>query len=287
MHITYVIVFFVFGCTVGSFLNVVVYRLPKPDMSIVRPASHCPICLTPIRWFDNIPVLSYTLLGQLCRTCKSYIPLRYPLVELLTGIAFGYVAWFSLPANSLPVATELLVAVARCGFAAALIAVTFIDIDLRIIPEEITFPAMVLMPALALALPDLHRDFTALHFGARLNAFFASGIGMLVGMGLIGGIRILGRVMFRKEAMGMGDVMLMGLIGGMVGWDGSVAAVVLASFGGMVYGLINLAVTRDRYMPFGPFLALGAFFAAVHKIEILKFVTHTYPDWFFKTFMQH
>ncbi|MFC1587612.1 prepilin peptidase [Planctomycetota bacterium] len=293
--------FFLFGLCVGSFLNVVIYRLPKTGMSIIRPGSHCPICLEHIRWYDNIPLLSYCLLGQCCRICKSYISMRYPLVELLTGLVFGYVAWFGLGISGPGVfeVSGLFESVVKCSFAAALIAVTFIDIDLRIIPDEISWGGMAAAVLLSIAVPSIHAGFSIDpvlgmlpwkmqlgDYGPRVSSFFASVFGIIVGMGLVGGIRILGRLLFRKEAMGMGDVKLMGLIGGIAGWDGVIATVVIASFAGMVFGIANLVVNRDKYMPFGPFLAIGAFFVAVHKTAMIGFITRTYPDWFFNTFFK-
>src|SRR2546426_2491754 len=143
----------VFGACIGSFLNVCIWRLPRPGLSIFFPRrSHCPACGTSLAWYDNIPILSWLILGARCRSCKWPISSRYPLVEALTAILFGVTAYRYLPAETGQWGEFLAVS----ALAAALIVASLIDIDLRIIPDEITLPGMVALPILGLLIPELH-----------------------------------------------------------------------------------------------------------------------------------
>lgn len=283
-----IVYMFALGLFIGSFLNVVIYRLPREGMSVVRPRSHCPNCLSWIAWYDNIPLLSYALLMQKCRHCRDYIPLRYPGVELLTGCLFGVIAWLSVrgahPAtwHELP---WLYLAVA-CAFTANLIAISFIDIDLRIIPNELTYGGILLSPLASLLAPQLHANFPLQQPMSWLplsmplqKALFGSCCGIVIGAALILAIAEIGRLIFRKDAMGMGDVKLMALIGGITGWDGVLVTMALASVIGSVVGIARKLRTRDSYLPFGPFLAVAALLALLFKPQIWHWMTVRYPLW--------
>src|SRR5688572_9585573 len=164
----WVVVAFTFGLIVGSFLNVVIHRLPR-DESIVHPSSHCPLCQTPVRWYDNVPLLSYLWLRGRCRGCSAPISLRYPLVELLTGFLFAAVA---LRFGPVPMT------VVGCAFAAALVATAAIDFDHQIIPDEIS------LGGLAVALVAV--PVTSWLGGTPLDAAIArSALGALVGGGAL------------------------------------------------------------------------------------------------------
>jgi len=231
---------FLFGLVVGSFLNVVIWRLPRGE-NLSRPRSACPGCGTPIAWFDNIPVLSWILLGAKCRGCKTSIRWRYPGVELLTGVLF-FLAWQSLGDD---LSTAIIVAL----FLAALVAISFIDLDHRIIPDAISKPGMVLFLAVA--------PFNGLHAAANwidggkpaLNALLNAGAGIAVGVGTILLIRSVGSWILKKEAMGLGDVKLLGLIGAVVGPLPCLYALALACLGGAIIGGVMFAIGRGRPMP--------------------------------------
>jgi len=285
-----IVYIFLMGLCVGSFLNVVIFRMPRMGLSIVRPRSYCPNCLTALAWYDNIPIFSYWMLAQKCRYCRDYIPLRYPMVELLTGVLFGLITYLILkreetwPIGLTDVNWSLLIV--YLAFTATLVAVSFIDIDLRIIPNELSVGGMLLAPLFSLWVVELHRDFPMHDLVAWLplslvyqKALFGSCIGIVVGAALILSISIFGALLFRKEAMGMGDVKLMGFIGGILGWDGVMVTLILACIMGSVIGIARKIMTRDSYLPFGPFLAVGAVLTMMFKNEIWYWFTKTYPQW--------
>jgi len=269
---------FALGAITGSFLNVCIHRLPRGFL-LHRPPSHCPFCNQPIRWYDNVPILSYLLLGRRCRFCGVRISPRYALVEALTGLLFAYVTW--------RLAGGARVDYARLGvyaaLAAALVAVSFVDIEFRIIPEEISVPGMWLAPLASLLWPSLHElgePFVVQPLAAlvgatplanpRACALLASLVGMGVGAGVIWVLGVVGRALFRKEAMGFGDVKLMAMVGGILGWKLAVMAIVLAAFAGSAVGLVMLLWTRDTRVPFGPYLSLGSFVAMLHAGDIAR-----------------
>lgn len=229
-----------FGLVVGSFLNVVIWRLPRGE-NLSRPRSACPGCGKLIAWYDNIPVLSWIVLGAKCRGCKTPIRWRYPGVELLTGILF-FLAWRSLGPDLASVGIVAL-------FLAALVAISFIDLDHRIIPDAISKPGMIVF---LLAAP-----FSALHASAvwvdgakpAFNALLNAGIGIAVGMLTILLIRGVGSWILKKEAMGLGDVKLLGLIGAVVGPLPCLYALALACLGGALIGGVMFAIGRRRPMP--------------------------------------
>jgi len=266
---------FVVGAVTGSFLNVCIHRLPRGFL-LHTPRSHCPFCNEPIRWHDNIPVVSYLLLGRRCRYCGVRISPRYALVEVLTGALFAYVAWRTACGAEADYARLGVYS----GLAAALVAASFVDLEFRIIPDEISLPGAVLAPVVSLLLPSLHdlRDpifvvplARALGTGSpHVSALIASLVGMVLGAGVIWALRVIGRALFRKEAMGLGDVKLMAFVGGLLGWKLALLAIVLASFIGAAVGLVVLAVTRERRIPFGPYLSAGSLVAALHAGDVAR-----------------
>lgn len=217
---------FLFGACVGSFLNVVIYRVPKQE-SIVSPGSHCG-CGQPIRWFDNIPILSWIALRGRARCCGRAFSVRYPFVELLTALLFT-ACWLIFPP---------LVAVCGWIFLSCLIAATFIDLDHMIIPDVFTIGLAVLGVLLSFAVPALHGINGDLFMLDSLRSGVVSVQGTLIGSGLVLWIALLAEVVLRKEAMGFGDVKFVGAIGAFCGWQGAVFAV----FGGAVVGTVWFAV---------------------------------------------
>ncbi|MBT8339666.1 MAG: A24 family peptidase [Desulfatitalea sp.] len=228
---------FIVGICVGSFLNVCIFRLPS-GRSIVKPPSACPKCGTGIRWYDNIPVVSYILLGGKCRNCRARVSLRYPTVELLTGLS-ALVLWLQFGAQW----HTLIYFV----FIAALLAITFIDIDHQIIPDEISLPGIPIGFALSFLNPNL--------------TWSQSLIGIVVGAGALYGVIWCYYLATGRQGMGFGDVKLLGMIGAFIGWQGVLFTIMASSFIGTLVGLAEMIRTRQGMrlkIPFGPFLAIGA-----------------------------
>ena len=230
------------GLMIGSFLNVVIWRLPRGE-NLSRPGSHCPGCNKPIRWFDNLPVLSWLLLRGRCRRCKTGIAIRYPMVELLTGALF-FLAWHQHGAH---IATAAAVGIVL----AALVSITFIDLDHKIIPDKITKPGMVLGVASAPFLRLYDERVSSPFFDAAphaVNALAWAFFGLLVGGGIVWGIRILGSWILKKEAMGFGDVKLLAFVGAFVGAVDSLFTLVLGCMAGALLGGIAFFIGRRRPM---------------------------------------
>ena len=219
---------FLCGACVGSFLNVVIYRVPKEE-SIVTPGSHCG-CGTPIKWHDNIPILSWIMLRGRARCCGRKFSVRYPFVELLTAVLFT-VCWLKFSP-----------AVAVCGwlFVSCLIAATFIDLDHMIIPDVFTIGLGVVGVLLSTCVPALHRQHGDYYFVDSLHAMVVSLQGLLIGSGIVLWIALLAEVVLKKDAMGFGDVKFVGAIGAFCGWQGAVFAL----FGGAVVGTLWFFVAK-------------------------------------------
>ena len=240
---------FLFGLFIGSFLNVCICRIPE-GASIVRPPSNCPCCKTPIRFYDNIPVLSYLLLLGKCRSCEARISIRYPMVEILTGIFAGLcVLKFGLtPA-----------AVITFVFIASLIVVTFIDIDHRIIPDVISLPGIGVFFAASFILPGI----------SPVDSI----IGILAGGGSLFLVAWGYYLITGKEGMGGGDIKLLGMIGAVVGWQGIILTIFAASLTGTIIGMTMMLISGKNMklaVPFGPFLALGAVIHVFYGPELIQ-----------------
>ena len=216
----------VLGAMVGSFLNVCIYRIPA-DKSIVFPGSHC-ACGKPIAWFDNIPILSWFILRGRARCCGRPYSFRYAFVEALTGALF-LACWLLFPP-----------AKAACGWVlvSALVAATFIDLDHFIIPDRFTIGLGVVGVMLAIIAPSLHDRVAEMPLLASLRSGGDAILGMLIGAGLVVCIAVLAEAALKKEAMGFGDVKLVGAIGAFTGWQGAVFTV----FGGAVVGTVWVAL---------------------------------------------
>jgi leader peptidase (prepilin peptidase)/N-methyltransferase len=272
------LVVFVFGACIGSFLNVVIYRVPA-EKSIVTPGSHCG-CGQPIAWYDNLPVLSWLILRGRARCCGRRFSFRYPAIELLTALLFLACWLLFSPAKAL------------CGmfFLSALVCATFIDLDHMIIPDAFTIGLGVAGVMLSFLVPGLHDQHHSLFIVASLHSGITSLIGLLVGSGLVLWIALLAEAVLKKEAMGFGDVKFVGAIGAFTGWPGAVFAV----FGGALVGTvwIGLALAWKKllgkntpaapraetpdgqpaeiglgvHVPFGPMLAIAGalYFLALH-----------------------
>ncbi|MBN2381469.1 prepilin peptidase [bacterium] len=245
MQLYWTMVFFVFGLVVGSFVNVIIYRWPRQE-SIIWPASHCPHCLSPIRVMDNIPVISYLVLRGRCRHCHNRISPIYPIVELL--VAFCFMAVVLKFGFSLVLIPVLL-------FVSALIAVSFIDLHVQLIPDRITFPLIVL----GLLGSGLQSLIGKIEFWPI--TFIPALIGCATGMFILLAILFSYKLIMGVEGMGMGDVKLLGLIGLYLGWHKVILTLILASFVGTIIAVPVFLIkgkTRSEKIPFGPFLSIAA-----------------------------
>ena len=229
----------VLGLIVGSFLNVCIFRLPR-GTSVVWPASACGSCKRELRWFENIPVVSWLVLGARCARCKAPIPIQYPLVEAITATLFVVVAAVT------PVGPLL---AARLIFVCALIVLFAIDLEHQILPNVITLPGIAVGLAFALLGPPGWR---------------ASVLGVLLGGGVLWAIAAGYYAVRHEDGLGMGDVKMLAMIGAFLGWQAVLLTLVLASLAGAVIGLAMIAAQRGtmKYaLPFGTFLAVGALVA--------------------------
>lgn len=231
---------FVFGTVVGSFLNVCIARIPA-GKSVVYPPSACPQCGARIRPWDNVPLLSFLWLRGRCRDCGTPISWRYPLVEVLTGALFATNLWmFGLTPW----------AAVACAFTAALVVISFIDLDHQIIPDVISLPGVVV--GLVLAVPG---------WGPSLVERI---LGMLLGGGLLWAVAVLYEWARNREGMGGGDIKLLAMIGAFLGWRGVLVTLLVGSLLGASVGGLRIALRRAEAgvpIPFGPFLAVGAIVA--------------------------
>ena len=251
---------FALGAIVGSFLNVCIVRLPH-EKSIVRPGSHCVHCQKLIPWYDNIPLVSYWILRGRCRFCHKKISFRYFVVELTTAIIF---LWFYLYFGKTMVLIPYFVLVS------GLIAATFIDLEHRIIPDEISVGGMVVGLILSILFPHLHE--TSSWFVSLSRSFW----GLLVGGGSIYLMGLLGDFLFKKESMGGGDVKLLAMIGSFLGWPMTLLAFFVAPFFGAIVGIVVKLRTRESLIAYGPFLSLGALVSLFWGKEILGWIFYHY-----------
>lgn len=258
VQIAVIICLFALGAVIGSFLNVCIYRLPEGG-SLWWPGSHCPQCKHPIRWYDNVPIVSYILLRGRCRDCRARISPQYLIVESLTGALFALLAVTFLSRGE-PIPCTVIYLTLAC----VLIVASFIDLKYMIIPDELTITGMVLAPILSLIFPALHefsgarRHAEAIFANAHLNGLVHSLIGMAAGAGFIYMMRVLGGLLFRREAMGWGDVKFMGMIGGIFGWKLVMLTNLIAPVYGAIVGLILMAAKGEHQIPYGPFLSMSA-----------------------------
>ncbi|SFJ07635.1 prepilin peptidase [Planctomicrobium piriforme] len=320
---------FIIGAMIGSFLNVCIYRIPTQDRfldqlkSLSNRPSHCPRCGTNIRWFDNVPIFGWLKLRGRCRQCRMRISPRYPLIEFFNGCLWVLVFCMEVPLGMYthlsdscvysdigpqafpglgPLSPEWFVII-RFAFhlvlIEALLVASFIDFDLRIIPDGSTLPAMLFAIVCGLVIarvhlvpvwfqsPNMEQSFAIvtpdwvhplLRGGAvpgwinlhpHLHGLAVSLAGLVVGGGLVWAVRLLGHFVLRREAMGFGDVILMGMIGAFLGWQATVIAFFIAAMCAILVVAVGFAWhgvqwlrgrprTIDWMIPYGPYLSLGA-----------------------------
>lgn len=248
---------FLFGTCVGSFLNVCMYRLPDENKSIVKPGSYCPHCKTPIRWYDNVPILGYLFLKGKCRVCRVSISPRYVFVEVLTGYIF--VQFF----NVFGLSPEYF---AYVFLTCALLVATFVDFKEQIIPDEVNYVGMIVGCLMGLLFPQLHDT------NHHVTGFGYAVLGLLAGGGSIYITAIIGDFIFKKESMGGGDIKLMGMIGAFLGWKYALLTFFVAPFLGSVIGLYVKYVKKEEIIPYGPFLSGAALIVLFWGDKIIQFV---------------
>jgi len=249
------------GACIGSFLNVCIYRIPR-ELSVISPRSACPTCGTMIAWYDNVPLLSYLLLRGNCRHCGSPISPRYWIVEGLTAALFLLV-WLKMPIlhpfpalGLSPITPQHwpLLVIYWIVISGAVLG-SFVDFDHYILPDRVTLGGIALGLAMSPLFPALHGE---THW---LRALMWSSVGAVVGWGLLWGVAIVGRLIFKKEAMGFGDVKLLGAIGALFGSKAVFFTILISSFAGSIVGIVLVLAgnrTMQSRIPFGPYIMLAA-----------------------------
>lgn len=223
-----------FGLLIGSFLNVCIVRLPA-DQSVVRPGSRCPKCASPIRWWDNVPVISWLLLRGKCRSCGAPIGILYPVVELAVGLLFFGAAWrYGLG----------LEAVRAALFGTLLLGIALTDGRTYLIPDEFTIGGLI--AGLVLAALD--------GFPVLISSLIGAAVGFLV-LWVVGAG---GKWLLKEEAMGGGDIKMMAMVGAFLGWQGVLLTIFLGALTGTLIFLPLKLLRRTKLVPFGVFLSLGA-----------------------------
>ena len=273
---------FLLGACIGSFLNVLIHRIPNEE-SIVFPNSACPKCKNPIKPYDNIPILSWLVLGGKCRNCKNPISPRYPAVELMTALLFLLVFWQIGFNPFLPVALI---------FVAAIVALIFIDAEHMILPDVINFPllffALIARVVFAFAFGNAYFSdlkLFPLNQLDNLPIWLVSLIGAVLG-GLVGGgfLWLVGAIWKKLrgvDAMGLGDVKMMFAVGAILGWRLTLLSIFLGAFSGAVIGVVVISRQKDKdlqtQIPFGIFLGIGSILALLFGEQMIR--------WYFATFV--
>ncbi|MDD5085832.1 MAG: prepilin peptidase [Candidatus Omnitrophica bacterium] len=249
------VVFFLGSC-IGSFLNVCIYRLPR-GISVVRPGSYCPHCKTPIVWYDNIPLVSYVLLWKRCRSCRRKISFRYYLVELLAGsiflslfVYYGLSSFFFFYGY----------------FISALLVVAFVDFEHQVIPDEVSLTGILFGLLFCFVFPGVLDE-----VNPRL-ALADSTLGVLAGGAMIYATGTIGRFVFRREAMGGGDIKLMAMIGAFLGLRLVIITYFVAPILAAPIGIILKLTKKADVIPYGPFLALASLIVILFGNQIIQLV---------------
>jgi len=245
-----------FGISIGSFLNVLIYRLPR-NMPFFLNRSICPNCQKNLNWYHNIPILAFLFLRGKCAFCSTRISWRYPVIEAINGLFYLYFYWqFGLSHQFLIFSI----------LSSALLAIFFIDIEFQIIPDAITLPGIIL----GLALSWLPGGI------GIINAV----IGMLVGGGALYLMALLGDWIFKKESMGGGDIKMSAMLGAFLGWKQIFLIFICSSVVGLLVSLVLMVFSKklrqSRVVPFGPFLAIAAAVAMLYGRQIIDFYINNF-----------
>ena len=272
--------FFAFGTIIGSFLNVVIHRLPLAE-SIVFPNSHCPHCQSNIHFYDNVPVLSWLILRGRCRGCRAPISVRYPLVEFLTGVIFAIFFWHTGFSPLLPF--ELF-------FGASMIVLIFIDAAHLYLPNVVNYPGLALALLLRLLFPLLlnaapfddlaHPPLNRLNLPLWEISLLGAFLGALCGGGSLWLVGWIWEKLRSVEAMGLGDVKMMFYVGAFLGWRLTVLSIFLAALVGAVIGILQIATQKERRfdskIPFGIFLGMGSMISMVFGGQLINWYLNTF-----------
>lgn len=271
--VAYIFVF-ALGAIIGSFLNVVIHRVPN-EQSIVFPSSACPGCGTAIKGYDNIPIISWLLLRGKCRACSNPISIRYPAVELMTGVLFVLVFWSTGLTPMLPV---------NLAFVAAMVALIFIDAEHMILPNVITYPLLIIAVAVRIVFPIVFATnyfsdtayFPATYLAGQpawLVSLAGAIFGALVGGGSLWLVGAVWKKLRGVDAMGLGDVKMMFGVGALIGWRLAFLAIFLGAFSGAIIGLVLIAKQKDKdlqtQIPFGIFLGIGSILALLFGEQLI------------------
>ena len=245
----------VLGVCVGSFLNVCIYRLPR-GQSLASPPSRCPSCGRGLRWYHNIPVVSWLVLRGRCAHCQAPISMQYPIIELVTALVWVLIVWTT------PIGWLL---ASRLVLATALIVLFMIDLEHQLLPNRITLPGILVGFAFSFVAPP---------------GPFDSLLGIVLGGGVLYGIAAAYYLVRKEEGMGMGDVKMLAMVGAFLGWKAVLLTLVLSSFAGAVIGMAMMALHKGnmRYaLPFGTFLAVGALIAMIFGERLIAWYFGFYP----------
>jgi leader peptidase (prepilin peptidase)/N-methyltransferase len=246
----------VFGLIIGSFLNVLIYRIPR-HKNVVFDRSACPTCGRLIAWYHNIPMLSYLLLLGKCASCRKPISLRYPIVETANAALYLFFVWQFGLSFEFAVFSAL---------GSTLLVIFLIDLDFQIIPDVITLPGMIAGLAVSF-LPEGIGIISAL-------------IGLVVGGGALYLIAMAGDILFKKESMGGGDIKMAAMLGAFLGWKKVLLVFMLSAVAGLVVSLLIMAFSRSlrrhRIIPFGPFLSIAAVVALLYGDQIIRFYVNSF-----------
>ena len=241
---------FIIGAAIGSFLNVCIHRLPRGE-SIIFPSSHCPNCQNKLSAIDLVPIIGFLLLRGRCRSCRQPIALRYPLVELISGLLFA-VSWLTAGGDPISYFFQVI-------FLSILTIIFFVDLENQVIPDAVSLPGIAL---------GLIRSSVS-----GLNQFISALFGMLLGFGILYLIASLGKWWFKKEAMGEGDWYLGAMLGAYLGWSGVLLAIFISYLAAGLAAVLLLAGKRARfgeYIPFGPALVFGGIITLFWGGQILN-----------------
>ncbi|MEF3279427.1 MAG: prepilin peptidase [Elusimicrobiota bacterium] len=251
------ILIFITGLCIGSFLNVVIYRNIK-EISIIYPPSFCPKCKIPIKWYDNIPIVSYIILNGRCRNCQEKISIEYPMIELISGIItlVFYMKWGS---------ENFLWFLSATFISYVLIIISVIDFKTMMLSDLFSY-IIAFIGVMSCFINPLYN-------GYFLNRLISCFSGIVMGAGVVYLLLIIGKIIYKKEAMGEGDIFLLGSIGSIVGVKGVIDVIIIASFIGAFYGILLILfkkISRFSYIPFGPFLASGCLIKIYFNINTLN-----------------
>lgn len=276
LHTIYSIFSFAMGACIASFLNVVIWRVPRGE-SIVSPPSHCPKCNSPIRWWQNLPIVSWLALRGKCANCRSPISPRYILVETLGGVLFLTAFWHIFPVNASAAAYAILELIVWWIWIALMIVGTFIDFDHQLLPDFVTVGGMILGVAaagVAAALLAIFPHTASLGWLDYSYGLIISVAGLVTGLGIMWLIRYLGTKAFKREAMGMGDVLLMGAIGSLFGPIAVLFCLMASALLGSIVGLGMILLSKAKIgkfvaIPYGPYLCMACLIWMFRGAEIV------------------